>query len=258
METTIVRSFTFARHGQSEQNVIRPGKVPLSLEQIERFRSRDSGDHRLTAQGVEDGRNLGQLLRTLDIPFTLLAVSTFVRTQETLLATGLDGRIEVSPLIDERHSGVFETLLWSEAAMRYPTIAEDRQSKETRWRPQNGESLRDVLTRVLLFSEHLRRIEGGDQHVLIISHSRVMAAYMWWAEQLEDHEVPGVPSHERSEIQNGQVVQYGWAHDALRPTHKRVFALGKPIDRTWHALRPRGRYTLHDLRQVVNKYPTIL
>ncbi len=258
--TTIVRSVAFGRHGQSEQNLIKPEKQVVTHEQLSQFKSRDTGDHRLTDRGVREARALGELLRTLNLQFDLLVTSSFVRAQETLLETGLSGAVEISPLLDERFSGAHEPLLKSEVEEFYPTAEQDRKNKETRWRPENGESMRDVLTRVLLCIVHLNELTKGNGDIFIVAHSRVIASYMWWAEQLEDHEVPSAAdaSSGDKKIANGQVLQYGWAGESLRPTYKRSFVPGSPVDLQWVPLPPSSRFQVRDLRAMVDRYPRIL
>ncbi len=256
----IIRTITFVRHGQSEQNLIKPDKHPVTPEQLRLFRERETGDHRLTKQGVAEARRLGEMLRSLKLTFDLLVTSSYVRAQETLLEAGLEGSIEVSPLLDERYSGEHEPLRHSEALERFPSADRDRRRKETRWRPENGESMRDVLTRTLLFMGQLHELEGGNGNVLIVSHSRVIASYMWWAEQLEDGQVPGAADGSGGGIvvANGEVTQYGWAKNSLRPTHKRSFLSGQLQSLDWQPLPTSPRFSPADLRRMVEAYPRIL
>lgn len=256
---TMLRTITLGRHGQSDQNVIKQGKVEITDTQLRLFRERDTGDHRLTKEGVEDGRKMGKILRELGTHFTLLVTSTFPRAMETLLETGFEGPVEVSPLFDERYTGELETLRNSEKKVRFPTAGDDRRRKETRWRPPNGESMRDSLVRTLIGMDHVFTLMGYEGDALIITHSRIIASYMWWAEQLEDDEVPGeADGGGGRKIVNGQVIQYGWAWESLRPTHRRSFVPGEPIDLEWKPLPKNSRFTLKDLRQMVEKYPRIL
>lgn len=256
----IKRSITFGRHGESEQNIIKPEKVKLDESQLQLFRERDTGDHRLTNRGRNEGQAMGAILKQLNMGFNLLVTSSFTRAMETLLETGLSGQIEISPLLDERFTGELENLLKSEAKKLYPNAGRDRRRKETRWRPQNGESMRDVQTRTLVFMEQLKSLPGGNGHVFITTHSRVIASYMQWAEQLENHQVPGAAGAEGEgvEIANGQIIQYGWTGESLRPTHKRSFVPGGDIDLEWKQLPRDARFTVEDIRRMVESYPRIL
>lgn len=259
---SLIRTVTFGRHGQSEQNVIKPGQVPLGDTLLAQFRKRHTGDHRLSTQGINDGKQLGNLLRSLGTDFTLFGTSSYIRTMETLLATGLvepNTPVEVSPLIDERYTGVHETLTHDEANARYPGVEAERRQSETRWKPEDGESMREVLVRTLLFMNQLHTLPGGNRHPLIIAHSRVMASYMWWAEQLEDAEVPGLSTQENGlTIANGQILQYGWEAETLRPSHKRSLAPGQTINLTWQPLLRGTRFTANDLKRMVEAQPPLL
>jgi broad specificity phosphatase PhoE len=262
-QLVIKRSVTWCRHGESEQYLLKYEKVGSDADQLAQFKLRDTGNHRLTLLGVGQGEQAGKILRSVGSNFSLLVTSTYVRAIETLLATGFEGAVEVTPLLDERSVGDLETVLSSEFYRLYPDADSASRYKETRWRPPNGESMRDVLVRVLLFVEHLKTLDGGDGHVLCITHSRVMASYMWWAEQLENHEVPGTANTAddvHRNITNGQIIQYGWedGRRSLRPTHVRYFAPTQDIDLEWRPLPLDAKFTVSDLRRMVDRYSRII
>ena len=255
--TNMIKTVTFGRHGESEQNIVNNESFKITTDQADLFSKRDSGDHRLTDKGINDGRVMGEIIRKVDASFDLLVVSSFIRTMETLLATGLDGRVEISALLDERYLGELDLLLTPEIRESYPTTKGDRARSETRWRSPNGESMRDVLTRVLVFMEHLKAI--GSSHPFIVAHSRVIGSYIWWAEQLEDSEVPSSAymTNNPNVVVNGQVIQYGWSKESLHPTHKRSFVPGKELDLEWKPLAPDARFSMTQLRQLVDNHSRI-
>lgn len=259
----MLKTMTWIRHGQSDVNVIRAEHATLTKGQIEQFRNRNTGNHRLTQKGRMQARQIGELIRSLGFAFDMVVSATYIRAIETLIESQVwNGSVELSPLLDERSNGVQDYLLHDELLAAYPKTGSDRDQHVARWRPPNGENMRDVLIRVLLFTQiMLPKLEGGNGNVLLFAHSRVISTYMWWALQLGDDEIPGSTTSGKltEKLRNGEMVQFGWAADTLRPTHYRRFRADQQPDMQWKLIeRNVTGYSLADLRHLVDAFEPIM
>lgn len=167
------------RHGESEWNAL--GKWTGWT------------DVSITEEGARLSRQLGEKLS--DMPISVAYNSLLKRTRETLDAV-LDGAgqadtpREESGAINERDYGVFTAMLKEEVRAE---IGEEAYLALRRgWdRPiENGESLKDVYTRVLPFYVEtiVPQLMDG-KNVLIVGHGNSLRAMVKYVENISDEDI---------------------------------------------------------------------
>ncbi len=170
------------RHGESEWNAL--GKWTGWT------------DVGITDEGARLSRELGTKLRGMNIDIAY--ESKLKRTKETLDAV-LDGAEitdvsrQASSAIDERDYGVFTGMLKEQVKSE---IGDEAYLELRRgWdRPiENGESLKDVYTRVLPFylKDVVPQLQDG-KNILIVGHGNSLRALTKYIEDVEDGDISSV------------------------------------------------------------------
>lgn len=101
-----VYSFTFLRHGESIGNA--------------ESRWQGQSDYALTEKGRTQAQALAKRWKAEDIKFDLIIASPLVRAKETaqIVALALDAKLELDPILMERHIGEMEGLTAEEVRKR--------------------------------------------------------------------------------------------------------------------------------------------
>ena len=180
------------RHGQSEYNAegLWTGLTDISLND----------------EGREEARRSADALQ--DVPIDVAFTSTLQRAHQTLDEilrkpgkTGL--RIVKDAALNERDYGDLT------GKNKWKIRDEYGEEQFLKWRRSwdypipNGESLKDVYTRVVPFYEHniVPELRAG-HNVLIVAHGNSLRALMKHLEHISDEDIPGV------ELGTGEVYLY--------------------------------------------------
>jgi probable phosphoglycerate mutase len=151
--------FYFARHGESEANLVRE------------FSNR-GWRHGLTPSGFQQARSLAYELK--DVPFARIYTSPLKRAVETaqVLAGELDLEVEVTDALREFDTGINEGRRDPESWSRWENVIADWCQRGLHdSRIEQGESLTDMLERFVPFLNGLRaRFQDGPQNLLLIGH----------------------------------------------------------------------------------------
>jgi 2,3-bisphosphoglycerate-dependent phosphoglycerate mutase len=177
--TTGPRSLWFARHGQSEGNVIRDEAEQRHEERYE-LATRDA-DVPLSDLGRRQASALGRWMAEQPahlLPDAVL-VSPYLRAEETadlvLKEAGLTGvRRGVDERLRDREMGEWDGLTWRGIVARFPEESE-RAKLVGRFfhRPPGGESWADICLRLRTFlADVARELEGA--RVLVVAHDVVI------------------------------------------------------------------------------------
>jgi alpha-ribazole phosphatase len=149
-------SIWLIRHGQTELNKAR--------------RYQGVGDSPLTPFGIRQATALRRRLRRT--PFKLAITSPATRARLTAEAILGDRQV---PMLDdprwaETHHGRWEGLTYADVCARFPQEAVDRFADTLNGRPNGGESLAEVATRVAEgWAALLQQNPGG--RVLLVTHA---------------------------------------------------------------------------------------
>lgn len=270
---TMPRDLVFARHGQSEANIVQKrddhGIDPAISAQI--F-TRPDWQHRLTEQGVEQAktarewieRNLGGLGS-----FDALYVSPFYRTRETASYMGgpdVEGWT-IDDRIVERSWGVYGRLPRAEQRSQFPLTAEEKLVNPWYVRLDGGESMPDVYGRFRDFQGTLHR-ERADQRVFVVSHGDFINAARYGIERLMPEEWEQLDSDRNYTIRNCTILHYTRVNpddptDIRAKLHWRRYIYPdqpelSPDDGKWVELTERRRYNGVELLDQAMKSPRLL
>lgn len=158
-------------------------------------------DAPLTEKGMAQALALGPKLG----PVTRLVSSPLRRARDTAAALGLDLPVEVDDRWIEIDYGEHEGVPLGEV----PAEAWQRRRRDPNYRPEGGESLRDVAGRVQLALDELMaapgsgaRAEEGD--VVVVSHVSPIKAAVAWALGM------GEEAAWRLHLSTGSITRVGW------------------------------------------------
>jgi broad specificity phosphatase PhoE len=154
------------RHGETEENA--SGVI------------QGHHDGTLSARGREQARRLA--IRLKEVTFDAIYSSDLGRALRTAEAIAQHQRapITATALLRERGAGVFQGRSFQEM----DRVQQASGLSHTEFRPQGGESYRDVQARVLQFLESLKE-HSDNQKLLIVSHGRWMRMLLSFALNLE-------------------------------------------------------------------------
>jgi probable phosphoglycerate mutase len=158
----------FIRHGETDWNRDRryQGQRDVPLNETGRIQARRNGDALreflpAIAEATFVASPLGRTRETMEL----------VRRELELPADGY----EIDPRLMELSYGIWEGTLQDEVAERDPAGFQARLQDPFRWRPEQGESYADLLARVKLWSDAIRR------DCVVVSHggvSRCLQAHL--------------------------------------------------------------------------------
>ncbi len=149
-----------ARHGESAFNA--EGRVQGQL------------DTPLSDRGRQQSEALATVLASE--PMDAIVASPLRRARETAdaVSTALGLSVEFDPRLAEINAGVFQGLVWSEIAARYPDAAARWKSGDPDFVIPEGESRRTLMRRGRAAFEAIR--SAGHQHVAVIAHGGLIAS----------------------------------------------------------------------------------
>lgn len=153
----------FVRHGQTQWNRERKftGQADISLD----------------TEGFAQAEQLGRRLRKVE--FAAAYASDLVRTEQTAapLLQGRSLQLVRDPRLREASMGVWEGLLYSEVAARYPEQIQQRMEHPASFTPPQGESLLAMQERVCAsVHEMVARVPG--ENILVVSHGGPARAFL--------------------------------------------------------------------------------
>ena len=152
--------FYLVRHGQTEWNV--EGRI------------QGSTDIELNPKGIKQAKQLSEIIRSLNYPFSKIYSSPqkrAVQTAEILSReSGIDFKIQDG--LEEINLGEWEGLSWSIVHEIYPSEFEHWFKNRQYTKPPNGESYQEMVNRVLSALQKIK-METKDDTV-IVTHSAVI------------------------------------------------------------------------------------
>src|SRR5262245_13590384 len=162
------------RHGETEENA--SGVV--------------QGHHHgtLSARGRRQAEQLAMRFR--EIQFDAIYTSDLGRAVMTAEAIGRfqQARIQRRLLLRERNAGIFQGRSFRDMDL----FQEQSGFTHAEFKPEGGESYRDVLVRVVSFLESIRG-HADDHRLLIVSHGRWMRMLLSIALKLEIEQSTAIP-----------------------------------------------------------------
>lgn len=178
----------------------------------------------LTARGRAQARACGSRLADFGFEVAAVCASPSERTLQTAALLGLPGEVLPCPPLAERDWGSwFEGAEGDEAAERHVQARREMQADPWGWRPEGGESLREVRDRVGgWISAALADLHGGA--LVAVSHGEaILAARMvlepsWRAGPL------ALPHGDGHALPYGAALAYGFEPDVDVPGHRWLLA----------------------------------
>jgi broad specificity phosphatase PhoE len=153
----------FARHGQSEANVLR-------------VISNRGLVHPLTELGRQQAAELAQALTS--IPIAKIYSSPLLRARQTaeIVAATLNRPVEIADALREPDCGIAEgrsdEAAWAEHHRAWTAWLDERRYN---YRIEGGESFNDLQARFAPFIDRLSAEHGGaSDHLLLISHGELL------------------------------------------------------------------------------------
>ena len=124
---------------------------------------------------------------------TALYTSDLARARDTAApaAARLGLTLQLEPRLRERAYGILEGLGWDEVQARHPVVYAGLASQDPDFRIPEGESRRDLTTRVVATLEALADRHAGEAFA-VISHGGVMAAFVAYVLGLGPEPVPAL------------------------------------------------------------------
>ncbi len=95
-----------------------------------------------------------------------------------------DSRLILSPLLRERHWGSFEGKQWKEIEDELPDEIKELRRHPVDFKPEGGESRRDVLNRLTEFMNNVRS-EHEDGIIMIVTHGGVSSLMIKYITDLD-------------------------------------------------------------------------
>jgi len=211
---TMPIDWVLVRHGQSESNLAheRSSVGDNRAFEIPGFRERHSSDIRLTPLGVKHAKIDGSWLRKRrKEPFDAFHAPMYVRSMEHAAQMNLPGaRWKTRFDLHERYWGRMDRLTYEEMQNDYADELERRRTDPWFWKPPGGESLCEVLLRLMPYFNILHRYHS-EHAVVAATHGEVMfaiRAHYMRLSMSEIREMHNVPNGHKDKIYNGQVHWY--------------------------------------------------
>jgi len=172
-----VRTIYFIRHGETDWNAARrlQGQKDIGLN--------DNGRR----QAARNGQVLKKLIPETDsLDFVASPLSRARETMEIVRETiGLERcGYRTDPRLKEVNFGHWEGLTWAELPERDPEGFQARLADPFDWRPQGGESYRDLMLRAVAWYESL------ETDAVVVSHGGVSRVLRGHLLGIDPREVP--------------------------------------------------------------------
>lgn len=135
----------------------------------------------LSERGRKRINRVRELLKGVE--FERVSVSFLVRAQETARLLAPSGRWEVREEIKELFFGEWEGKCWEDLEKEFPQEVEQWRESPFLFAPPGGESVQDVLERVIPFWEEL--IRGPEEKVLVVTHGGVIRSIFAYLLQVD-------------------------------------------------------------------------
>lgn len=213
---TLPRDLVLVRHGESEGNLaLRRSYEGDDSLYTEEFRYIPSTLWQLTAKGQQEIHKTGQWIKEhISQKFDVYMVSNTLRTYASAAHLDIaDAKWEASPYLMERDWGELANRPVSERQDYFSNALKSRPYDTLSWRPPNGESLLDVIsrgTRIVLDSLHRKQKENRCERAILVCHGEMMWTFRYLIERMPlDRWYELERSDEDTDkIHNGQVIHY--------------------------------------------------
>lgn len=265
-ETTMPVRLILVRHGESEGNWAKYAERRGEKVFTEEFRSRHSGDYRLTDLGITQAQAAGKWLRRHGPgAFDEYFVSSYTRAMETAVHLSLpNARWRVESMIRERDYGDIDLMSEFERDRRFHEAMRHHKVYPLRWIPPNGESLLHVCeTRIRMMLDRFHR-QHGEHEVIIVAHGEIMWCFRYLLENMSEERYNELEHSDdpKDRIHNCQIIEYtrrdpvsGYLYDKLKYMRS-VNPLDPEADgENWVSISERQRYTNEALAALVAQKP---
>ena len=128
-----------------------------------------SEDPPLNADGISQAAYAAELLRNLKIDLICASPSARTRMTADAIAASTGAPLQENTLLKERRFGIWEGLYFNEIENGYPTEHQQWKQNPTAFKPQDGESMYDLLARVKTVINGLIVTHAG-KTIAVVSH----------------------------------------------------------------------------------------
>lgn len=128
-----------------------------------------SEDPPLNAEGINQAEYAAELLRNLKVDLICTSPSARTRMTADAIARSTGAPLQENVALKERRFGIWEGLYFHEIENGYPTEHQQWKQNPTAFKPQNGESVYDLLARVKTVINELIVTHAG-KTVVVVSH----------------------------------------------------------------------------------------
>lgn len=263
----------FARHGQSEANIIQKhDDHGISPELAAQIYARPDWMQRLSELGVEQAKRAREVidreLGGLD-SFDALYVSPFMRTRETAAHMGGPdvGGWTIDDRLVERSWGVYGKMPRAEQRSQFPRTAAEKLINPWYARLDGGESMPDVYERYRDFQSTLHREQAG-KRVFVVTHGDFMNVARYGIERMLPEQWEEVDDDKHLKITNCMMINWSRvnpddATDVRDKLHWRRYinpldATNAPFGGKWIEMKERRRYSGSELLGQIERAPKLL
>ena len=267
------REIIFARHGQSEANIVQKrDDHGIDRATTQEIFARPDWLNRLSMLGVKQAQRARKVIEAelggLE-SFDALYVSPFMRTRETAAHIGGDDVTgwTIDDRLVERSWGIYGKMPRAEQRAQFPLTAEEKLRNPWYASLDGGESMPDVSGRFRDFQGTLHR-EQSDKRVFVVTHGDFINVARYNIERMVPEQWEEIDADQEFVIRNC-MMYHCTRQNPDNPTDIRQkirwVRYINPLDRAaapyggeWAELTDRKRFTGADLRQQVEHAPRLL
>lgn len=168
------------RHGQSLGNLAKRLSERFDNSLLIQLKGTHTAQWPLTLDGVKQAQQAGlyinQIFEEDSLHLDRAYVSSFARAMQTASHLGIPAAEWIQdPRITERDWGGFDNLTDEERLEKFGDALRMQEVEPFFWAPPNGESIQQLMLRVLNFIGSLYR--AGVENVVVVCHGEVMKAF---------------------------------------------------------------------------------
>lgn len=124
------------------------------------------------------------------------------------------------PEFNERHFGIWQTLLWEDVHKKIPNLKEIWKNDDGTYKPEEGESLKDLVIRVQNTFKNIIQSSNYSDEILIVSHGGPLKAMLGYVKDADIKNIPDLVKQDNCCI---NIVNYnnGFQLELLNYVHKK-------------------------------------
>jgi len=167
--------------------LVRHGETDWNIE----MRIQGQTDVSLNPNGIMQAKSCADYFK--NYKFNKVYTSNLRRAIQTAeIITNNAYELVKLPEFNERHFGIWQTQLWEDIHKNIPNLKEIWKNDDGNYKPEKGESLRDLVVRVQsTFKKIIQSSNYGDE-ILIVSHGGPLKAMLGYVKGADIQDIPDI------------------------------------------------------------------